>query len=71
MVGATLVPIVEEPDISNVGDFIVWASEERLKVLCGFNELRKPNQSGQVGCSSLDMGTGQSNLVSVGNSSGL
>lgn len=71
MVGASLVPVVEEPDISNVGDFVVWASEERLKVLSGFDELRKPNHSGEVGLSSGNMGTSESNLVGVCNSSGL
>lgn len=71
MVGTALVSVIEEPYVSNIGDFVVWTIEEWLEVLCGFNELRQPDHSGEIGLSSSDVGTGEFDLVSVGLSVGL
>lgn len=57
VVGTALISVVEEPDVSDIGDFVIWASKEGLEVLGGFNELRQPNHSWQVSLSSRDVGT--------------
>lgn len=35
----TEVTIIQEPDVANIEDLVVGAIEERLKVLCGLQEI--------------------------------
>jgi hypothetical protein len=44
MVGGALVSVVETPNVSDVGNFVVAASEELLEVFCGLNQLGQPDQ---------------------------
>ena len=71
VVGAALVPVVKEPDVSDAGDFVVWTGEEGFEVLCGFDELGQPDHSGQIGLCSSDVSSTELNLVGVGDSGGL
>lgn len=40
VVGVALIPVVQQPDVSNGCDFVVRACEEGLKILCILNQLR-------------------------------
>ena len=71
MVGAALVSVIEQPDVSDIGDFVVCTIEEWLEVLCGFNELWQPDHSGKIRLSSSDVGTGEFDLIGVGLSGSL
>lgn len=39
VITAALISVVEEPDISNLSDFVVWACEEFLEILCWLNQF--------------------------------
>ena len=55
MVGRALVSVVETPNVSDVGNFVVAASEELLEVFCGLNQLGQPNQSWEISLSAWDV----------------
>ena len=46
MVGVTHVSVVQEPHISVVGNFVVFAAEELGEVLCRLHDVTQPNESG-------------------------
>ena len=71
MVGVTEVTVIEEPDIANVEDLVVGASEELGKVLAGLEQIRQPDHGWQVSLSSLEEMTSQFHLVSFLLMSGL
>jgi hypothetical protein len=55
MIGGTLISVVETPDVSDIGNFIVTASEELLEVFCGLNQLWQPDQSWEISLSAWDV----------------
>jgi hypothetical protein len=71
MVGTALVSVVEQPDISNIGDLVVRVLKEWLEILCRLNKLWKPNKRGQVSLSSLNVGAGELDLVGMCDSGSL
>lgn len=48
VVGAALVPVVEEPDIADLSDLVVRAGEELVEVLSRLDEFGQPNHGGHV-----------------------
>ncbi len=65
MVRVTEVPIVEEPDVPDVGDLVVLPSEELVEIFCGLHQVSQPDHCGQIGVSSLDELASQLHLVVV------
>ena len=59
------VSVVEEPDVADIEDLVVWASEEFSEVLTGLEEISEPDHGGQVTVSSLEELPSQLNLVSL------
>ena len=53
VVGVTEVSIVEEPNVSDIDDLVVWASEELSEVLAGLEQVSQPDHSGKVTVSAL------------------
>ena len=59
----TEVTIIQEPDVANIEDLVVGAIEERLKVLCGLQEIWEPDHGWEVSLSSLEESTSQLHLI--------
>ena len=59
------VSVVEEPDVADIEDLVVWASEEFSEVLTGLEEISEPDHGRQVTVSSLEELPSQLNLVSL------
>ena len=71
MVRATLISVVQQPDISNVGDLVTRILKEWLEILCRLSKLWQPNKRGQVSLSSLDVVAGELDLVGLSHSGSL
>jgi hypothetical protein len=65
MVGITEVAVIEEPDVANVKNFVIRASEELCEILAGLEEIRQPDHGWQVTLSSLKEVSSQLDLISV------
>ena len=50
-----MVSVVETPNVSDVGNFVVAASEELLEVFCGLNQLGQPDQSWEISLSAWNV----------------
>jgi hypothetical protein len=61
MVRRTLISVVETPDISNISNFVVTASEELLEVFCGLNQLWQPDQSWEISLSAWNVSSSKVN----------
>lgn len=59
------VPNVEQPHIPHIQDLVVSFTKEALKVLCWFEQLTKPNHSGQIWLPTLQESTSQLNIASA------
>ena len=65
MVGVTEVAVIEEPDVADVEDFVIGASEELCEILTGLEEIRQPDHGWQVTLSSLKEMSSKLDLISV------
>jgi hypothetical protein len=59
------VSVVEEPDVADIEDFVVGASEEFSEVLTWLEEVGKPDHGWQVTVSSLEELASELHLVSL------
>ena len=53
------VSVVKKPDVPVLKDLMLGVAEEVLKVFNGFDEITKPNHSGQVASPSLKESSSQ------------
>lgn len=65
MIGVAHVSVVDHPDVSVVEDLVVGPQEELSEVLTGLQQVRQPNEGGQVTCSALQEFTSQLHFVSL------
>ena len=65
MVGAALVSVVEHPHVTHVHDLVLAVTKEFAEVLCGLSDLGKPDHSGQVSLTTLNVSALESDSVSV------
>ena len=63
MVWVTKISVVEEPDIADVEDLVVWAIKELGKILGWLKEISQPDHGWKITVSSLKELTSQLNLV--------
>ena len=59
------VSVVEEPDVADIEDLVIRASEEFSEVLTGLEEISQPDHGRQVSVSSLEELASQLHLVSL------
>jgi hypothetical protein len=65
VVGVAKVAVIEEPDVADIEDLVIGASEELCEVLAGLEKIRQPNHGWQVTLSSLKEVSSQLDLISV------
>ena len=65
------ISVVEKPNVSHVQDLIIWSCEEFFEVLCGFDQITKPDQSWEITSVALKEFTSQSNLIGTALMGGL
>ena len=53
VIGIAKVAVIEEPDVADVEDFVIGASEELCEILTGLEEIRQPDHGWQIALSSL------------------
>jgi hypothetical protein len=63
MIRVSHVSVVEEPDVPDVEDLVVRASEELLEVFSRLKQVREPDKCGKVTLSTLNELASQLNLL--------
>ena len=64
MVRVSKVSGVQEMNIPHISHLVVVSREKLAEVLCGFKEVREPNQVGEIGLFTLNHLPSQLDLVS-------